>query len=200
MFSSNSGNQQELERTVRQIENARFSVDTLTEDVMHAGFYSEFNPNRADPPAVYTSPDPCATATTRAGLGAARPGRRHRRSGAAPVCRASRQPRSSIGCLANRRANTEALVIRRAETGRPDLADGRRAPTTCTSRRRAAGTNGGSSASPRRRPRSPRRRSTCGTPNCAAGNVNNAVRRLLQRTYLRRHLQRLRAPTTAFRP
>jgi len=115
MFSSNSGNQQEIERTVRQMENARFSVDTITEDVMHAGFFSDFDPSRAA--VAYNSPaqGPCADAAGEFGWNVA----------AAPM--QVPLPVEGIlaantafdGCLQRRRGGTEALVIRRAETGPP---------------------------------------------------------------------------------
>jgi type IV pilus assembly protein PilW len=184
MFSSNSGNQQELERTVRQLENARFAVDTLTEDVMHAGFYSDLNPNRADPPAVYTSPDPCAVAPTAQGWTAPDPA----------IGTALQAPRhvegilaaTVVACLPNRRADTEALVIRRAETG----------PTITLAAAVARPANLYLQTARCRDEMRPVRVRISAPPasdpedtfdllgaNCDAGTFNNAVRRLLQRTY-----------------
>lgn len=113
MFSSNSGNQQEVERTLRRTENARFAVDTLTEDVMHAGFFSDFNPNRVAAPGVaYTTPSPCANSVADLGWNAA----------ASPIqiplpVEGIQAGTGDFGCLEGRVATTEALVIRRAETG-----------------------------------------------------------------------------------
>jgi type IV pilus assembly protein PilW len=184
MFSSNSGNQQELERTVRQLENARFALDTLTEDVMHAGFYSDLNPNRADPPAIYTSPDPCAILTTAQGWVAPDPA----------IGTALQLPRhaegipaaTAVACLGNRRANTEAIVIRRAETGPTiPLATAAARPAnlylqTARCRDEMRPPQVRISAAPTTNPQ--------GTFNllaadCASGSFNDAVRRLLQRTY-----------------
>ena len=115
MFSRSTSNHSELERTARQLEGARFSLDTLTEDIMHAGYFGEFNPNTLlpapPPPASYTTPDPCATTLTTQGWDTT----------VSPV----RMPApiqgiaagAAVACLANRRANTEAVVVRRADTG-----------------------------------------------------------------------------------
>lgn len=174
LFSRNSGNQQELERTVRQFENARFAVDTMTEDAMHAGYYSEFNPERADPAPTYTSPSPCAAAPADLGWDAA----------ASPML----VPRpiegiaagTVVACLTNRRADTEALVVRHAETGPATTWDAGRAgnlyiqATRCESDvgliRVAALPQADAPATFNLR-----------LPNCTA--PNNALRRLVQRTY-----------------
>jgi type IV pilus assembly protein PilW len=184
LFSSNSGNQQELERAVRQLENARFAVDTLSEDVMHAGYFSDFNPNRADPPAVYTSPDPCATATNAQGWAQPDPA----------IGTAIQVPRPAqgipaatvVGCLADRRASTEALVIRRAEVGNPitlataSLAGRRDNLYIQTTRCRDEWGQVRLAAAPAAEPE---KTFNLLQTDCVAGNVNNAVRRLLQRTY-----------------
>lgn len=108
LFSSNSGNQAELERTIRQLENARFSLDTLAEDVMHAGYYSEFNPDPLAP--AYQTPDPCSTASSAPGWNTAV----NPIQMPVPIQGITRA--GVAGCLQNRRAGTEAIVIRRAET------------------------------------------------------------------------------------
>lgn len=174
LFAQNSGNQQDLERTLRQIESARFSIDTLGEDVMHAGFFSDFNPDRVDPAPTYTSPSPCATALTTLGWNAA----------ATPM----ELPRpvegitagTVVNCLGNRRAGTEALVIRRAETG-PMIAwaAGRSDNLYIQASRcpddanliRVSGVPG----------TDPQLTFNLRRPDCT--NANNALRRLLQRTY-----------------
>jgi prepilin-type N-terminal cleavage/methylation domain-containing protein len=68
MFSRGSGNQQELDRTVRQIENARFAVDTLTEDVMHAGILFRLQPGRSRCGGNVYLPDSVRRPAGRAGL------------------------------------------------------------------------------------------------------------------------------------
>lgn len=110
LFSRNTGNQSELERTTRQLESARFAVDTMVEDLMHAGYFGEFNPNTLALPPSYQTPDPCATAVT--GLGwntTATPVQM-------PVAIQGISAGAALGCLTNRRAGTEAVVVRHAET------------------------------------------------------------------------------------
>lgn len=43
VFANTSASRAELERTSRQIENGRFAMELLSEDVRHAGFYGEAN-------------------------------------------------------------------------------------------------------------------------------------------------------------
>ena len=182
MFSSNSGNQQELERTVRQVENARFAVDTLTEDVMHAGFYSDLNPNRADPPAVYTSPDPCAVAPTAQGWVAPDPAIGTALQVPRPI--QGIQATTVVACLPGRRADTEAIVIRRAETGPTIPLTAARSDNlylqTARCRDEMTPLRVRLAAAPAS---DPQNTFNLLASNCGAGTFNNAVRRLLQRTY-----------------
>ena len=98
---------------------------------------------------------------------------------------------ASIGCLPNRRANTEALVIRRTETAAPIVLTAARTDNLYiqTSRCRDEWGQVRVAAAPSAEPE---KTFNLRNANCAAGNVNNAVRRLMQRTYLHRDLQRLR--------
>lgn len=110
LLARNSANQQELERTVRQLESARFSLETLGEDVMHAGYYSDFNPDSMLTPPSFQTPDPCATAPTAQGWDTSVTPM------LMPVPIEGIGAGAAVGCLANRRAGTEAMVVRRAET------------------------------------------------------------------------------------
>jgi type IV pilus assembly protein PilW len=67
VFVNTSDARRELERTSRQLENGRFAIDTLQDDLRLAGFFGELNvssisgttvPAAAVPTAV---PDPCST-------------------------------------------------------------------------------------------------------------------------------------------
>jgi type IV pilus assembly protein PilW len=58
LFFHNSRAQAEIERANRQIENGRYAVDTLVNDLRNAGFYGEFDPTALATPAAV--PDPCA--------------------------------------------------------------------------------------------------------------------------------------------
>lgn len=110
LFSVTSGNQNELERSLRKLESARFALDTIGEDVMHAGYYSDFNQDLLDPTPSYQLPDPCAIAVTAQGWN----------TGVEPI--QLPVPIQGIatdvapGCLTSRQENTEAIVVRHADT------------------------------------------------------------------------------------
>jgi type IV pilus assembly protein PilW len=115
LFARNTGNHSQLEATTRQLENARFALDALAEDVMHAGYYSEFNPDTLADPPNWTTPDPCAVGVAVADTGwdtAATPV-----SIPAPV--QGLAAGSGEVCLGSRRGGTEAVVLRHADTGGP---------------------------------------------------------------------------------
>jgi type IV pilus assembly protein PilW len=89
---------QDMERASMQIENGRYVAELFREDLRMAGFYGETSVAGA----IYTQPDPCATAPvgwSGAPLTFPTPVQGY---GAADV----------LACLANRAANTDALVIR----------------------------------------------------------------------------------------
>ncbi|HET7832109.1 MAG TPA: PilW family protein [Gallionella sp.] len=46
----------ELEKSSRQIENGRYAMDILRNDIEHAGFYSEYSPPLG---SIYQRPNPC---------------------------------------------------------------------------------------------------------------------------------------------
>lgn len=115
VMSRNSGNQAELDRTVRQMENARFALDTLSEDIMHAGFYSEFSPRSLPVTPASTNPNICATNTSAMGWDTATTPMQ------LPAPIQGIDGSTAATCLTNRRAGTEAVLIRRADTG-PELA------------------------------------------------------------------------------
>jgi len=90
---------QELQRTSIQIENGRYVAELFREDLRMAGFYGETSVAGA----LYTQPDPCLTAPvgwSGTPLTLPSPVQGY---GAADV----------LACLANRRAGTDAIVIRR---------------------------------------------------------------------------------------
>lgn len=111
LFSANSGNQNELEKSLRKLENVRYALDTLGEDSMHAGFYSDFNPRSLPQGVAYTTPDPCALTPDTQGWD----------SSTTPVLipvaiQGISKDDTTVSCLTNRRAGTAAVIIRRAET------------------------------------------------------------------------------------
>ena len=62
IFASSSHSRSEIERNSRQIENGRYAMELLAEDIRMAGFYGELNTGSVLPPAVMPAPsDHCST-------------------------------------------------------------------------------------------------------------------------------------------
>lgn len=174
LFSVNSGNQNELERTVRQVESARYAIDTMSEDVMHAGFYSDFNPNALLPAPAYQGPgavSPCVTATNALGWDTVSSPIK------LPIPVEGIAAGTVIACAINlnRRAGTEAIVVRHADTGSAITLPSSTANLYIQISRCKDDVQR-LIASP-----GPSTKFTLRLPDCTT--VNNAARRLLQRTY-----------------
>jgi type IV pilus assembly protein PilW len=60
LLARNSHNSMELERSSRQVENGRYALQRISEDIHHAGYYGDY---LAAPAASGAAPDPCLTAT-----------------------------------------------------------------------------------------------------------------------------------------
>lgn len=105
VFSNSARTSSELNHSLQQIENGRFAVQTLSDQVALAGFYGRL-PSMLAPPA--TLPDPCDF-TTMADL---------RTATAFPVQGYNAPATSPLSCIptANHLANTDILVVRRADT------------------------------------------------------------------------------------
>ncbi len=112
VFERTSGGRTELDRVSRLVENSRFAVDVIGDDVRHAGFYGTFLPPSD---TVFTDTSPCAWNTADiASLGWQ------------PTQLAPRFPAQLMGwddpaandaalnCLPNRLPGTDVIVIRRA--------------------------------------------------------------------------------------
>lgn len=59
LFASNSRSRSETERASRQMENGRYALEVLRNDLFHAGYYGEIDPTVLVLPAA--KPGPCAT-------------------------------------------------------------------------------------------------------------------------------------------
>ena len=57
LFVASSRSHTELQKSAAQIENGRYSIETITEDLKHAGFYGRLSVL----PALSGAPDPCET-------------------------------------------------------------------------------------------------------------------------------------------
>lgn len=106
LIARQSSTRAEFEKASREIENGRYAMQLLKDDIEHAGFYDQYNPASAVPA---TLPDPCETVSTN--LGAALP---------LPL-QGIDAPLSLTGvlsCLAdgNHKPGTDIVVIRRADT------------------------------------------------------------------------------------
>lgn len=110
LFGNSSQTSAELEKSVRQLENGRYAVDLLAEDISVAGYFGE-----AQAGGTADTVSPCATSTMvaadleakRAMTPALLP---------FPVTGLSPLAAAALGCLPNHLAGTPALVLRRLET------------------------------------------------------------------------------------
>ena len=100
LFADNSRARAEIDRANQQIENGRYALSLLQDELHNAGYLAEFNPAVLATPGAY--PDPCDTSV--AGLNAA-----------APIAvQGFDQGAGAPGCLSDLRPGTDILVVRRA--------------------------------------------------------------------------------------
>jgi len=100
LFANASSRGQDLARTSIQIENGRYVAEMLREDLRLAGFFGELSVTGA----TYSQPDPCSTAPT--GWNGAGPL-------GLPTPVQGYGPTDVLACLADRKAGTDAIAIRR---------------------------------------------------------------------------------------
>ena len=63
LFVNVSDTNRELQKTAQQIENGRFAIDILSQNVRLAGFYGHLHDLGAIAPPAVTPPDPCEAAS-----------------------------------------------------------------------------------------------------------------------------------------
>jgi type IV pilus assembly protein PilW len=109
LFAGNSRQRAEIERANQQTENGRYALQLLSEDLRDAGYLGSFNPGTVAGPnsqlvVPAALPDPCLTdvPTLNSGISLAVQG--YDNGAIVP------------GCLADVRAGTDILVVRRAST------------------------------------------------------------------------------------
>ncbi len=106
LFANSSQSGTDLERSIRQMENGRYAIDLLAEDISVAGFYGELSAAGMS----FSAPAPCATAL--ADLGWDNPG------AAVPIYVSGLSPTqaAALACLTGYKAGTPALILRRLDT------------------------------------------------------------------------------------
>jgi type IV pilus assembly protein PilW len=107
-LANSTNSRAELERSLQQIENGRYAMQILGQDLHHAGYYGRYANELAAPAAL---PDPCAVDLAALEAGMALPLQGYD----APAT----LPPELAGCLDDRNfvPGTDILVIRRAQTG-----------------------------------------------------------------------------------
>ena len=112
LFVNQSKARSELDKANRMIDNARYALEILSDNLKLAGFYGSLNPNSIAAPG--TLPDPCSTAM--ADIAAALPLHIQGYNAANPTVAAASPPT----CLpATLKTGSDILVIRRVDTSAP---------------------------------------------------------------------------------
>jgi type IV pilus assembly protein PilW len=105
-FVSSSQARRETDQASRQVENGRYAMQLLGDDLALAGYYAEFDPRALPTPAA--KPDPCATDV--ATLKAAMP--LHVQGYDNPTAATI----AALTCLSDVRPGTDIIVLRRTST------------------------------------------------------------------------------------
>lgn len=106
LIARQSSTRAEFEKASRKIENGRYAVQILKDEIEHAGFYDQFTDTGAPPGSL---PDPCVTDTTKM-------------ASALPLALQGFDSPASItgalSCLAdgNHKPGTDILVVRHADS------------------------------------------------------------------------------------
>lgn len=113
VFVNSSTSSRELKNTSEQIENGRYAIELLTQDIRHAGYYGELS---VVPTVPAVEPDPCTAPTAGAvsdtvNAALALPLQRVASASIPAGC-------SALLTAANLQANSDIVVVRRADTTR----------------------------------------------------------------------------------
>ena len=106
LFANSSRTGYELDKSVRQIENGRYAMEVLSEDVSLAGYYGEL------PPAGFTfqTADPCAATVVDTGWDNAL------LKLPVPLTGVGAAAVAGLGCVPNAKVGTVAFVVHRFDT------------------------------------------------------------------------------------
>lgn len=102
IFINNSRSGGEIERANQQIENGRYAMQLLSDDLHNAGYLAEFDPSSLTTPS--TKPDPCVTDLPTLTSSLPLPIQAYDDGANAP------------SCLSDVRTGTDIIVVRRAST------------------------------------------------------------------------------------
>lgn len=101
-FANNSRARAEIDRANQQVENGRYALQVITEDLHNAGYLATFDPSALTTPS--TKPDPCATTVSSL------------KTAMAVVVQGYDNGAGAPSCISDLRAGTDILVVRRAST------------------------------------------------------------------------------------
>jgi type IV pilus assembly protein PilW len=109
VFVNNSETQRKVERSSRQVENGRYAVQVLSDDIKLAGYFGEFNPNLLTTSGVLSGkthpwPDPCSTTVA------------DDIEDAIALHIQGYNSSSGLSCLSDVKPGTDIIVVRRAST------------------------------------------------------------------------------------
>lgn len=110
LIGSNSASRVELDKSSRQIENGRFALSLLTEDIEHAGFTGSVLP-RTSSSVTQSAPTLCPGTMTGALLGYAAAA-----NYVATLPYSVYSPTTMPGCISNRKSGTAVIAVSRAST------------------------------------------------------------------------------------
>lgn len=108
VFANTSAARNEVERTTRQIENGRYAIELLREDIQLAGFFGETDMHKVDVPLAV--PDPCSR-TLAEWTGAMK----LHVQGVDNFVATAPAP-DDLSCLPGIKPGTDVVIIRRAKT------------------------------------------------------------------------------------
>ena len=117
LIANQSATRSEVDRAGRLIENGRYAIQTLADDLQMAGYWGE----ATDAPTTVTlsaMPDPCSTTVT-SGNGAT-PGIQEGMALPVQGYDGSTYTSGTLACVSNWKSGTDILVLRRAD---PDTSD-----------------------------------------------------------------------------
>ena len=102
-YATSSAARSETEKSSRQNDNGRYAMQIISDDLKHAGYLGEFNPNQL-PPLTAKPTDPCTTTLSQLQTDFRVPVQGYDNSAGA------------LTCISDVRPNTDVIVVRRVST------------------------------------------------------------------------------------